>query len=235
MAGIDSYTKLLLHCNGANGSTSFPDSSSYGHTVTRQGDAQISTAQYKFGGASGLFDGTGDFLSVADSADWDFGTGDFTIDYWSYRTNTTTQLAVMDRDSNVISAFLIGYNLDETNIRCFMSSNGSTWDIADSKVMGTVGLNSWVHWAVVRSGTAFYTFKNGIQGATWTSAASLLASANALEIGQGQGAHEYIGYLDEIRISKGIARWTANFTPPTREYGAAEGQPMMFSGGVAIG
>src|SRR3972149_9214360 len=67
---IDSYTKLLLHMDGANGSTTFTDE--MGQAVTANGNAQISTAQSKFGGASGLFDGTGDYLSVPASADWDF-------------------------------------------------------------------------------------------------------------------------------------------------------------------
>ena len=87
MSGWDNYTKLLLHFDGTDGSTTFVDSSPSGKTVTAVGNAQIDTAQYKFGGASGLFDGNGDYLSVPDSDDWYFGTGDFTIDAWARFAN----------------------------------------------------------------------------------------------------------------------------------------------------
>lgn len=82
MAFIDTYTKLLLHCDGTDGSTTFSDNGVTGHTVTANGNAQIDTAQSKFGNASGLFDGTGDYLTIPDHADWNFGTGNFTIDAW---------------------------------------------------------------------------------------------------------------------------------------------------------
>src|SRR3990167_5725818 len=75
----DSYTQLLLHCDGVDAATTFTDE--IGKAVTANGNAQIDTAQKKFGTASGLFDGTGDYLSLADSDDWNFGAGDFTIDF----------------------------------------------------------------------------------------------------------------------------------------------------------
>ena len=74
------HVALLIHGNGTNGSTVITDQK--GKTVTANGNAQISTAQSKFGGASAYFDGTGDYLSVASSADFGFGTGDFTIECW---------------------------------------------------------------------------------------------------------------------------------------------------------
>ena len=76
---------LLLFGNGPNNSTTFTDSSSYGHTVTPVADAKISTTQSKFGGASIYLDGSGDCLSLPDNASaFDFGTGDFTIECWIY-------------------------------------------------------------------------------------------------------------------------------------------------------
>ena len=84
--GVDTYTKLLLHNNSNDSSTSFIDSSGTGKAVTANGDAKISASQSKFGGSSALFDGTGDYLSLADSDDWNFGSGDFTIDGW-FRAN----------------------------------------------------------------------------------------------------------------------------------------------------
>jgi hypothetical protein len=85
MAGIDEYTKLMLHANGDDQSTSFPDASASNHTVTAYGAVQVDQAEKKFGNASGLFDGTGDYLQSVDTlTDFDFGSGDFTIDCWVY-------------------------------------------------------------------------------------------------------------------------------------------------------
>ena len=80
----DSNTKLLIHSNTTNADTTFTDSSASSHTVTRNGDTYHSTFRKKFGTTSIIFDGTGDYLSVADHADWNFGGGAFTIDFWIY-------------------------------------------------------------------------------------------------------------------------------------------------------
>jgi hypothetical protein len=82
IGGNDSFTKLLLHCDAADGTTTFTDSSAAAHTITPGGNAQIDTAQAKFGASSVLFDGTGDFLVADGHADFAFGTGDFAIDFW---------------------------------------------------------------------------------------------------------------------------------------------------------
>src|SRR3990167_9675179 len=97
--GNDAFTKLLLHCDGVDAATSFPDVSASAHTVTANGNAQVDTAQSKFGGASLIVDGTGDYLSVPDHADWDFGTGDFTVDFWFRRNGTQGAF------SNMVSSF----------------------------------------------------------------------------------------------------------------------------------
>jgi hypothetical protein len=83
-AGNDSFTKILLHMDGTNGSTTFTDSNSGGsaHTWTAAGDAKLTTGTYKFGGASGIFDGTGILSLHADSSDFTLGSGDWTVDCW---------------------------------------------------------------------------------------------------------------------------------------------------------
>ena len=84
--GLDSATKLLLHCDGADDSQTFTDSGNTGHTPTdpAPGDAKQDTAYAKFGSASGYLDGTGDFIEVPDHDDWNFGSGDFTVDGWFF-------------------------------------------------------------------------------------------------------------------------------------------------------
>jgi len=83
---MPTYAKSLLHMNGVDGSQSFVDDAVGGsHTWTAYGNAQIDTAQSKFGGASGLFDGTGDWIDTPDSDDFDVLSGDFTVDLWIKR------------------------------------------------------------------------------------------------------------------------------------------------------
>ena len=77
----------------------------------------------------------------------------------------------------------------------------------------------WNHFAVTRQGSTFRAFKNGVQKSTWTSALAIKSNANPLCIGAAQNGQNVNSFMDELRISKGIARWTANFTPPKQPYG----------------
>jgi hypothetical protein len=217
--GNDAFTKLLLHFNGANGSTTITDSSPGAHgNATIVGNAQISTAQSKFGGSSLLLDGTGDWITFADHADYDFGSGAFTIDWWEYRQRSQSQNAAICRNTTATyMGFACGYDSPGT-LQFYSASGAAAWDIANGKSLGAVTLNTWNHFAIARSGNTFYAFKNGVQTDTWTSSASLRAGGTLI-VGAYSGALTYQGYLDEVRLSKGIARWTANFTPPTMPYG----------------
>ncbi|MCX8132153.1 MAG: fibronectin type III domain-containing protein, partial [Clostridia bacterium] len=210
----DQYTKALLHFDGANGSKSFTEES--GKAVTAYGDAQISTAQSKFGGSSAYFDGSGDYLSITNSTDFDFGNGNFTIDWWDYVIAKGDNMSAIARTGvNTWEAFaVICYG---GNYKLFMSSNGSSWDIASNVDMGVIPLNTWTHWAISRNGNTFYIFKNGNLVTSFTSSLSLVVQNNNLQIG-GRETKIFNGYIDELRISKGIARWTSNFTPPVDKY-----------------
>lgn len=215
--GNDAYTKLLLHCDGADASTTFTDSSSSARSATVGGSAQIDTAQSKFGGASGLFDGSGDYLEYADSADWDFGADPFTIDMW-VRTTTVSgrqTLAIKSTLAEVTSWALYILN---ANFEFNASANDSSWGIVNAQTFGTISTNTWTHVAVVRDGNDFKLFQDGDLKTTVTNSGALTANSKVVRIGA-QGTHSFSGHLDEVRISKGIARWTANFTPPSAAYG----------------
>ena len=90
-----SSVSLLLHGNGINGSTTITDNSPSPKTVTAVGNAQISTAQSKFGGGSIAFDGTGDYLTTPNNSDYQFGTSDFTVECWINTTDTSFNLISM--------------------------------------------------------------------------------------------------------------------------------------------
>lgn len=209
-------TTLLLHADGANGSTAIVDE--VGHAVTVNGNAQISTAQGKFGGAALLFDGNGDYLSIANSTDFDFGTGDFTIEMWVYLESVSGNHHLVGRyNGNATSPIAIYQNA--SNIAFYSSSNGSSWDIVSGLSFGTFSTGTWYHLVVTRNGTTFRTFKDGVLANSTTSSGTLHANSGAVTFGaNNSGAEGYNGYLDEIRIIKGEALYTAGFTPPAQRF-----------------
>ena len=231
MSGIDNYTKLLLHCDGADASTTFTDSSLIPKTVTRQGDAQIDTAQYKFGGASGLFDGTGDYLTVAQHNDFNFSASNWTIDFWFRIANVATESQGL-AGSFGAPAFGLLYNYSGNGkMLVDLSSNGSTWNIVDEG-LGTksnFASNTWYHYAFTWDGATYRGFVDGVLDYSFVSATGIYGTIG-IYIGIFDGTNFPLpGWIDEIRVSKGIARWTANFTPPTQPYSKAVG------GGLGIG
>jgi hypothetical protein len=223
--GIDNFTVLMLHCNGADASTTFTDSSNFAHAVTRAGNAQIDTAQSKFGGASCLLDGAGDYLTTPDSADWAFGGGDFTIDAWvQFTLHKNVQVIASQWETSAGSqkSWKLAWVAATNSLNFYYSTNGSSTSIALSRTWSPVTNNVWYHIAVVRVGNICRLFVNGVQlGGDGTISGPLKDSTAALLIGAtnpSSTADYWNGWLDEVRISKGIARWTTAFTPPTDEY-----------------
>jgi len=212
-------TALLLNFNGTNGSTTFTDSSPNGLTVTPVGDAQISTAQSKFGGASALFDGTGDWLSIADNALWDFVyAGDFTIEMW-IRFSTTSNVGIIGQSGGGGNAPKWGLYLNDQFI---LPGGNLAWHLGQNGDVGVAwspDVDEWYHLAATRSGNDWRFFANGQQiGATQTSSARPGAVASDLRIGaDGEDYRRFTGYIDDLRIVNGVALYTANFTPPTSE------------------
>lgn len=221
IGGIDSYTVLAIHCDGADTSTTFTDASSSGHTVTANGDAQVDTAQKKFGTGSVLLDGSGDFLSVADHADFDLGANDFTVDFWIRFAVVTGAKGFMSKGTaSGYGPFLLYRN--GTTVYIYLSSTGSSWDLASGTSFGTVAADTWYHVALVRSGTNIYGFLNGSLNATiGVSTTALYDGTDAIGIGCETAAASVTfinARMDEIRWSKDIARWISGFTPPAQAY-----------------
>lgn len=217
--GIDDYAKLVLHANGANGSVAFSDSSLSPKSITAVGDTKIYTAQSKFGGASAYFDGNGDYLSIPDSLDWALA-GDFTIDAW-----------IRFDSSNLASSNMIFTQTSNAGDTDFMHASwtGSQWYLAVKSgnsyqllftASDTLAANTWYHAAFVRSGNNWYIFRDGILKGSTTAAISLPDFSQEVRIGGINSAFPqyFKGYIDELRVSKGLARWTSNFTPPASEY-----------------
>jgi len=229
---LDDYTVLLAHMNGVDGSQVFVDSSLQRHTLTAYADAQMDTSQWKFGGASALFDGLADFVYTPDHASLDLGSNDFTVDFW-FRNNASTEPTVIFRRNSALPYKGITIQINANNVEFYASSNGSGWDMANAKSMGTYG-TSWSHFAVSRNGSVFYTFKNGVRINTWNHESAITAGAGVGSIGGLSEGTQYTvyGWIDEFRISKGVARWTADFTPPSKEYGSIDAGSITITDGL---
>jgi len=216
---------LLLHCDGTDASTTFTDSEVTPKTVTANGNAQLDTAQSKFGTASGLFDGSGDSLSVPDSPDWDFGTGDFTIDFQvAFAATGGDQNFINQRSADATDRAWAAYK-SAANTFIFNwvnSTTAGTWTDTFTTPF-VVSANTFNHVAIVRSSNSLMFFKDGVQMGTSYNVTghNFRNAAQPVWIGANPfgGASEFFnGWIDEIRISKGIARWSSNFTAPTEEY-----------------
>lgn len=211
---------LLLHMDGSNDSTTFTDSSSNAFTVTANGNAKISTAESKFGGASGAFDGTGDYLSIPNNNLLDFGTGDFTVECWINRDAGGKSVLSGDLYGDIMFA-TDTFNPGDMGI----GRNGVAWDLTANQPNFLAG---WNHIAACRSGTTLRLFCNGAVVATGTGNSQSYNVSNFMWIGartsSGQGAgtgtpaEAFNGYIDELRITKGVARYTAAYTPPATAF-----------------
>jgi hypothetical protein len=192
------------------------------------GNAQISTAQSKFGGSSMLFDGTGDYISSPGSPLWLNGSGDWTIEGWIYLSSTpaTNGFYIYGQDSGAaaIRTMSIVYNNSTAGSwKIWATSSGSSWDIANDVTFGsfTLATSTWYHFAVVRNGTNLKLYIDGTaqgSGSTISGSIQTNTSFNFNAFGQFQnlsGSGGFPGYIDDYRITKGYARYTANFTPPT--------------------
>lgn len=215
----------LLHMDGANNSTVFLDSSSNGFTVTRYGDAKISTTQSKFGGASGYFDGSGDYLSIPNNAAFQFGTGDFTIEVWIYMTSTGDfgQKIIANGNNSFSGSGSSGavYLEAQQNFNDRVLTFGTNESNPIVQTTTPIILNQWHHAAVTRSGSTVRLFMDGILVSTGTSSQSINLSNNDLLIGRSRWdafGNYWRGYIDDLRITKGVARWTNDFPVPTEAY-----------------
>lgn len=214
---------LLLHCNGSDGSTAFTDSSSNAHSITASGDAQIDTAQSKFGGASGLFDGTGDWLTCPSHSSLNLQTGDFTLECWirpSALSSYHTIASHLHSDGySPWVLYLDAWNKSPKLVFSF-STTSSNWRIETAE--GALSTGTWYHVAATRSGNDFRLFLDGDLIGTQTRSITLRSTAAPVRIGVNNPVdfpNLFAGWIDDFRITKGVARYTAAFGAPTAEFG----------------
>ena len=220
-----SNVSLLLHMDGANGSNTFVDNSLNNFTVTANGNVQISNAQSKFGGTSAYFDGVGDGLSIASNSAFGFSTSAFTVELFAFLTANgavggTTLFDFRSSATTTPWTFYVANNGAGNRLGMYYATGTGFAEWNGSGPF--LSLNQWYHIALVRDGSTYKAFLDGIQG-TLTA-----GSANAVNLGTPKPCRigiavdgtsgPYTGYIDELRVTKGVARYTANFTPPVSAF-----------------
>jgi hypothetical protein len=216
-------------------SNRFNDSGPNNRAITVLGDSKIvpfspfaPTASYSTAthGGSMYFDGTGDYLTgPANNANVLLGTGDFTFEGWFYQTATNTYPGVLEIGVHTVNGIL------------FIASNGSTITAyGPAGFMGTATappLNTWNHIAWVRSSGTFKIYVNGVGNAGTASASNFSDNTTTTfggESTRSNATYTYSGYMSGVRLVKGTAVYTTNFTPPTAPLTAISGTSLLVQG-----
>ena len=174
-----------------------------GSTLTKITDGAVS------------FDGSGDYLSIADSADFELGSGDFTIEFYvnSTQAHAASYISAVSKWQSSNFSWMVRYSSADigTGWSFFWSTTGSNY----STVFGqAINDGEWHHIAVTRSGTTIRTFTDGVQNNTTTTSDTFYNGTADVVVGSDQGGNYFNGFISNLRCIKGTALYTSNFTPP---------------------
>jgi hypothetical protein len=212
-----SNVKLLCGFEGADGSTTMTDESTVARTLTAQSTAQIDTAQFKYGASSLLLNGTSDYVTAPNSADFDFGSGEFTIEGFFRFTSTPNDICFLsfrDGSSN-------GWRFGREGTGLLFNATGATTPVDP----WTPSTNTWHHICVDRDGSNnIRTYFNGAFRTKKTSAGTISTPSGGTGLSIGRLGHVGLwympGHIDELRITKGTGRYASDsgFTVPAAAY-----------------
>jgi hypothetical protein len=220
----NSYTSLLLNYNNAG----IVDTTSR-NVIETVGDSRIVTTTKKFGTGSMYFDGTGDYLTSSATPNLDMGTGDWTVEGWVYvvTRNSSYPLIIGNYNGGGFTAGALALTVSNADNASYNDRFVlAAYDLGGTRLLvanTTNNFNTWYHFAVVRNGTNLTIYRNGISLATTTISAAFTFDWGKLGLRIGGGNWDgingtYNGYIDDLRITKGYARYTANFTPPSSTF-----------------
>ncbi|MBN1903886.1 MAG: LamG domain-containing protein, partial [Deltaproteobacteria bacterium] len=217
---IDDNTVLYIHSDDEDGSTEITDSSTKNHPVTVNGNVHHEIDNSKFGSSSIYFDGSGDYLTIPYTDDFNLSNGDFTIDAWFNSNSFSSSQIITSKDT-------YGSNYDwciqiasATTIRLYTNRTISNLSVT----VPTMNIGEWYHVAIVRHNGTNTIYLNGVSYGSNTMGITN-HSQNYVTVGCSSWNNPEIlfnGYIDELRISKGIARWTENLSPPDNPYNGSK-------------
>ena len=217
----------LLPLDGADQAVTASDMSPSGHPLTFGGQAKLVTADKKFGLSSAYFDGLGDYIEIANHADFDFGTGDFTLEAWvKFETGSTGSdrciFSKWDSVSGTYRGFLLFMDATDGRLEYFCSPNGSTTRVFNGDANAAVTENVWQHIAIAKESGTTRGFLDGTLclEATWNEA--VFGGTSDVQIGKIQDTSgtdmPFKGWIDDVRFTNGTARYTENFTVPAEAH-----------------
>ena len=205
-----SYVDVLLHMEGTDDATSFTDSSSNGRTITKAGNAHVDHGRTKFGLSAMLLDGTGDYLQYTPGAS--FGTGDFCIEAWVYQTNHSGY------NYNAAGSWRL-YTWTDSTLRWYAPASGGTSVGHRFTGSSDAPLNTWYHIAIATASSTATMYLNGTS--IGSGSVGNHSTGTPITIGAATGTwsgYGVVGSMDEVRITRGHARYTGNFTAPTTAF-----------------
>ena len=208
---------LFLKAIGANNSTTFTDSSTNTKTVTGVGNAKISTTQSKYNGSSIYLDGTGDYLSINTSTDFNLGSDNWTIEFWYYPIGKSDYSAIFCLDGGDYPLSIYHNNTSNSSNPFANVGTNSAWFAANIS-FSSVTSNTWNHLVLQRNGSSFQSFKNGILISTVTASGAVGSPSTNAFIGTNGVGQAINAYLSHFRITNGVARYTTTFDPETDTY-----------------
>lgn len=224
-AGPGSEIVFLSGFEGADTSTTLTDESTYARAVTANNGAQIRTDQFKFGSSSLKLDGSNDYASLADNADFEFGTGSWTVEcFLRFSSLGSFGCGVISKGttSGSIRSWLVDYKRSGTlEWKVRTSSNGSSYDNTLTAA-DTLVVNTWYHLCVEYDlpSTKLRIYRDGVMKGSLTATLNLFNHTSTLNIGGDPVDSTFAGWLDEVRISKGVAQYNSDsgFTVPAAAY-----------------
>lgn len=206
------------------------DASANGHSGTASGSATISNTQAKFGSYSLSLNGTSQYVTFANNADFQFGSGDFTIEMFIYMTSNAgsdpgdRHALVARRDSSSNRSFHVGIQLVSGQQKLQFSHTTGGSGGSQTNYDTDIQLNTWTHIAIVRSGSKVFAFVDGVKNSTSHSIGTdtIFAGTSNLTVGHRVESSQYFpGYIDDLRITKGFALYQTSFVPPSQAVGAS--------------
>lgn len=219
---------LLLHFNGTNGSTTFTDDSANVFTVTAHGAAVLSTTTPQFGTAALNVDGqahsAADYASVpiVTAGPLDFQTGDWTVEGWLRTSVSGTGMNFMlmadpfgltNNEGLFLSVTAGAFGKFSAQVA------GASGNISLNTGSGSVAVNTWSHFALVNNGGTVELYCDGVASGGASSRPSMTSPwAGVVRVGNAQFGSAFTGDIDDVRITKGVARYTSNFSPPAVEF-----------------
>jgi hypothetical protein len=211
---------LLLHANGSHASTTTVDSSTGLKTITSFNGASLSIDQFKFGNSSMFFNGSNQYFGLTNYVDWNLGARDFTIECWVRPSRVVGDQCIIAcangsaQNSNYAFALMMSDNKPYFRFYNVNTAYGGTGNL-------TVAINEWCHLVAIRNKTTLEFYVNGkLSNQTNVSTIAVNNPAGSVvQIGTSKdNFYPYQGYIDELRITKNVARYAKKFTPPTEPF-----------------